>query len=82
MKMTPAFCNFQIMYTKLMTQQLIEVLVAQSVERLHAVRRVVGSTPHWTIRFFSEFSFESHAHKNSTHHCTEATITRLRQQKR
>ena len=52
MKMTPAFCNFQIMYTKLMTQQLVKVLVAQSVYRLPAIRRVVGSIPHGESDFF------------------------------
>ena len=59
MKMTLAFCNFQIMYTKLMTYQLTEVLAAHSVERLPAVGRVVGSIPHWRIRFIFQSLFSN-----------------------
>ena len=62
MKMTPAFWNFQIMYTKINDLALIEVLVAQSVERLPTVRRIVGSITHWGIRFFFQSLFSNLMH--------------------
>ena len=50
----------------------IKVLVAQSVEHLPGVRKVVGSNPQWTLGYFSEFIVVSHAQQTSTYHSTKA----------